>query len=162
MINRKQMRILFVIYLIIILRVIVFKYPLEQLKEIVASWSNGVLWEGLHKANFTFFRTIQLYIKHWDLKEINSFANLIGNVLAFIPLGYILPRVCKAAKNFFVCMSIALLFITGIELFQLFSAFGIFDVDDILLNMIGALLGYLLYLPASLIWKQRIEASEHK
>ena len=40
----------------------------------------------------------------------------------------------------------AFLFVTGIEVFQLFSAFGAFDVDDILLNCFGAVLGYLVYL----------------
>ena len=39
----------------------------------------------------------------------------------------------------------ALLFVLGIEIFQLFSGFGAFDVDDILLNCMGAIWGYLIY-----------------
>ena len=35
--------------------------------------------------------------------------------------------------------------VLGIEFFQLFSAFGAFDVDDILLNVAGAMTGYLVY-----------------
>lgn len=41
----------------------------------------------------------------------------------------------------------AFLFVLGIEVFQLFSAFGAFDVDDILLNCVGAIIGYLFYFP---------------
>ena len=36
----------------------------------------------------------------------------------------------------------AFLLVCGIELFQLFTAFGAFDVDDILLNCVGAMIGY--------------------
>ncbi|MDE6128448.1 MAG: VanZ family protein, partial [Lachnospiraceae bacterium] len=134
MINKKYMRILFVLYLLILMKVIIFKYPLERMLQIAASWRKDVFWEGLSGANFELFRTIKLYIRHWDNKGINSFGNLIGNIIAFIPLGYMLPRLYKIFENLFICMATALLFILGIELFQLFSAFGIFDVDDILLN----------------------------
>ncbi len=39
------------------------------------------------------------------------------------------------------------LLVLGIEVFQLFSAFGAFDVDDILLNCVGAVIGYVCYFP---------------
>lgn len=147
--TRKNMRILFIVYLLILVKVIVFKYPLEQLKEIASGWRREVLWEGLQGANFELFRTIKLYIRYWDHRGINSFANLVGNVAAFIPFGYLLPRVCKAAENLLFCMAAAFLFVTGIEVFQLLSAFGFFDVDDILLNCLGVFLGYLFFK----IWK---------
>ena len=145
MISKKHMRILFVIYLLILLRVIVFKYPLAQMREIAASWKREVFWEGLGSANFELFKTIKLYIRHWDNKGINSFGNLIGNIVAFIPLGYMLPRICKASRHFIICMVQVFFLVLGIELFQLLSAFGVFDVDDILLNCLGALAGYLFF-----------------
>ena len=145
MINKKYMRILFIVYLVVLIKVIVFKYPLVQLKQIADSWSRDVFWEGLQSANFEFFRTIKLYIRNWDNKGINSFGNLIGNVLAFIPMGYLLPRLFEACRNLFFCMVSVLLFVLGIELFQLLSNFGIFDVDDILLNCLGAFIGYIFF-----------------
>ena len=39
----------------------------------------------------------------------------------------------------------AFLFVLGIEVFQLFSAFGAFDVDDIILNCFGVLIGRAVY-----------------
>ena len=146
--TKKQVRVLFILYLLILLKVIVFKYPWWRLREIMAGWQKDVLWEGLQGANFTLFKTIRLYVRHWNLKEINSFGNLVGNVIAFMPFGYLLPRVWKAAQHVVVCMGAAFLTVVGIELFQLLSAFGIFDVDDILLNCLGALLGYLCFLAA--------------
>ncbi|MBD5511471.1 MAG: VanZ family protein [Lachnospiraceae bacterium] len=154
MINKKYMRILFILYLLLLMKVIIFKYPFEVMRQIAASWKKEVFWEGLSGANFELFRTIKLYVRHWDNKGINSFGNLIGNIIAFIPLGYLMPRLHKIFENLFVCMATALLFILGIELFQLFSAFGIFDVDDILLNGLGTLIGYLCFVLMKLLAKE--------
>ncbi len=51
----------------------------------------------------------------------------------------------------------AFLFVLGIEVFQLFSAFGAFDVDDILLNCVGAVLGYFVYLAYEGIKRRRLK-----
>ncbi len=64
----------------------------------------------------------------------------------------------KGAAKFPVLLLNAFLFVLGIEVFQLFSAFGAFDVDDILLNCFGASLGWLMYW----VWerrKKRVEGS---
>lgn len=136
-------RVIFLIYLIILIKVIVFKYPLSQMKEIVNNWEKDVIWEGLGTANFTLFKTIKMYIKY--SYKLNSFENLIGNIVAFVPFGFMLPYVMKWGKYFWVMFLNAFIFVLGIELFQLFSAFGAFDVDDILLNCMGAVWGWLFY-----------------
>ncbi len=133
-------RVLLVLYLLLVIRVIVFKYPLEDLKAIVAGWRQDVIWEGLESANFTLFRTIRMYICYYD--RLNSFENLFGNVLIFVPCGILYPLAFPGKKNFLLFLSAVLILVSGIELFQLFSAFGAFDVDDILLNCLGAGIGY--------------------
>ena len=137
-------RTIFFIYLLIVIKLIIFKYPYEQLKAIADSWEKGVILEGLDTANFTLFKTIRMYIKY--SYKLNSFENLIGNIVVFVPYGLLFPCVLKKGSNVFVMLLNAFLFVTGIEIFQLFSAFGAFDVDDILLNCVGAVIGYLLYL----------------
>lgn len=137
-------RTIFFIYLLIVIKLIIFKYPYEQLKAIADSWERGVILEGLDTANFTLFKTIKMYIRYSH--KLNSFENLIGNIVVFIPFGLLFPYVMKRGRNFLVMLFNAFLFVTGIEIFQLFSAFGAFDVDDILLNCVGAVIGYLLYL----------------
>ena len=47
MINKKYMRILFILYLLILLKVIIFKYPFTVMQQIADSWSKEVFWEGL-------------------------------------------------------------------------------------------------------------------
>lgn len=136
---------LFFLYLLVIIKVIVFKYPLSQLKEIVDSWQKDVVLEGLYTANFIPFKTIKMYIRYYDLPGLRSFSNLFGNILIFIPVGILMPMVHKASQNIWIMLINAFIFVIGIEIFQLFSAFGAFDVDDIILNCFGVLLGRALY-----------------
>ena len=103
-----------------------------------------MILEGLDTANFTPFKTIRMYIDYAYMR--NSFENLVGNILVFVPFGFLLPYVWKKAGSFWVMLLNAVIFVLGIEVFQLFSACGAFDVDDIILNCLGAVWGYLFYL----------------
>ena len=144
--KRKQLiSVLFFLYLLFIIRAIVFKYPLAQLVEIADAWQKDVILEGLHTANFVPFKTIKMYIQYYDLPGLRSFSNLFGNILVFVPVGIMLPMVHKGSKNVFIMIFNALMFIIGIEVFQLFSNFGAFDVDDIILNIFGVLIGGYIY-----------------
>ena len=143
--QKRLISVIFFLYLLFIIRVIVFKYPLSQMQEIVNSWQKDVVLEGLNTANFVPFKTIKMYIQYYDLPGLRSFSNLFGNVLVFIPVGLMLPMVHRASKNILVAIINTLFFIVGIEVFQLFSNFGAFDVDDIILNCFGVLIGRAVY-----------------
>ncbi|MBR1855252.1 MAG: VanZ family protein [Lachnospiraceae bacterium] len=71
---------------------------------------------------------------------------IILNLLLFVPLGFLLPIVfpgfVKSGKKVFLA---GLMFSVGIELTQLFSG-RMFELDDIIANSLGALLGYLIFL----------------
>lgn len=140
--QEKWLCLLFFAYVIFLIKVIVFKFSFEQLDAIVDSWRKDVIWEGLSTANFTPFKTIKMYICYYRMEGINSFENLFGNIFLFVPFGYLLPFVHRASRNVFILLANAFLFVVGIEVFQLFSAFGAFDVDDIILNCLGAIIGY--------------------
>ena len=66
---------------------------------------------------------------------------LIGNMLMFIPMGIMLPLVFKNInkKNIFV---IAILITLSIEILQPIVGRS-FDIDDIIMNLIGSIIGYL-------------------
>ena len=72
-------------------------------------------------------------------------ANLVGNIVGFIPLGILLPvlfRNYNSAKKV-----IATVFVVSLsfEIVQLFTVLGNFDVDDLMLNTLGGSLGYLIF-----------------
>ena len=133
----------FFLYIIVLIKLIIFKYSTEYLMGIVRTWEKGVILEGLSTANFTPGKTIRMYIRYFP--RFNGFPNLVGNVLAFIPYGYLLPRVYPRCRRWWRVFYCAVVFVLCIELFQLFSAFGAFDVDDIILNVSGAMIGYMIY-----------------
>ncbi len=163
--DRQKRQILFAVYFLFVIKVIIFKYPFEQLRAIMDTWSKEVVLEGLDTANFTLFKTIHMYIDYSYM--LNSFENLAGNVVVFIPYGMFLPSIWNRFRNFADTFLAGFLFSLSIEIFQLFSAFGAFDVDDVLLNSVGVIIGYLMYMVFELIeWIvkkiKRIKKSENK
>lgn len=80
-----------------------------------------------------------------DAVLVHCIINLLGNVLLFIPTGLWLPKLCPKQRNFFrfffTCLGVILL----VETVQLFTLRGSFDVDDIILNLFGMMLGFILY-----------------
>ncbi|MCI8523701.1 MAG: VanZ family protein, partial [Lachnospiraceae bacterium] len=91
---------LFVLYILIVIKVIIFKYPYEELRAIASSWRRDVILEGLGTANFTPFKTIKMYIDY--AYKLNSVENLAGNVLVFVPFGFLFPFVAREGERFFV------------------------------------------------------------
>ncbi|WP_347552494.1 VanZ family protein [Pseudalkalibacillus hwajinpoensis] len=73
------------------------------------------------------------------------FKNIIGNILLFMPLGFLVPVVSKKGESILLIAIIGLVTSTIIELLQYFIAQRIFDIDDILLNALGAVVGYLAF-----------------
>lgn len=73
--------------------------------------------------------------------------NFVMNIVAFIPFGFFLPFLSYSAgkKRFSYVILCAFSFTLLIEFIQLILKVGTFDVDDILLNTIGGLLGFILY-----------------
>ena len=140
---QKWKKIVFTVYLLVLVKVIIFKYPFDELYAIAQTWRRNVILEGLGTANFIPFKTIKMYIKYAD--KLNSFENLAGNIMAFVPFGFLLPLVRKNESKLADIFANALILVIGIEVFQLFSAFGAFDVDDVILNCFGAVIGYFIY-----------------
>ena len=64
--------------------------------------------------------------------------NIVGNIVLFIPFGFIFKYLFKLQIRYLLLITI--LFSLSIELLQLLIG-RVFDIDDILLNMIGSILG---------------------
>lgn len=71
--------------------------------------------------------------------------NLAGNVIMFVPLGFLVPCIWQKTGKFGWHLLTMVLSIVGIELIQLFTLLGTCDVDDLLLNLVGTTMGFLLW-----------------
>lgn len=90
-------------------------------------------------SNFIPFKELLRY-------EIGSYLfikNALGNILIFLPFGFFVSYILKTEKKSYI-LFIALLISSTIEFTQ-FIIGRVFDIDDIMLNVVGALLGFYLY-----------------
>lgn len=96
-------------------------------------------------SNFIPFRTISLYMKGITDGTMNidiPIKNLIGNLLLFAPMGLYLTCGIKKISDIKNYIAFIIVILICIELGQLFLRRGSFDIDDFILNLTGAVLGY--------------------
>lgn len=102
-------------------------------------------WHSIHGGliNLVPFRSTIRYLTEFDSYNIDIvLMNTLGNVIIFIPFGFLLPLLFKQINNVKMASKIFIKFILLIESLQLLTFTGVFDIDDIMLNMLGALIGY--------------------
>ena len=138
--HRKRNILLFVIYSAIMLWLLFDR----------AGGIDGMPYWDQIRANLNLepFHTIKLFLNVLDSRVYSATAiiNLGGNVILFIPLGFFLPRVFPSLRKFRRTLLATALIIIAVELAQLFTLLGSCDIDDLILNVMGATIGYLLFL----------------
>ena len=112
---------------------------------------NGFNFSGFDniqdRINLVPFKTIMTFVKEFDSMYSTSqiMLNLFGNVCAFMPMALFLPLLFKRQNKVFQFVITLTLMILGIEFLQLITGSGRFDIDDLILNLFGAVLVYLLF-----------------
>ena len=103
---------------------------------------------GSYGNNFVPFKEIMRYKLFSNL----FMKNVIGNMLLFLPYGYFVGKFFSG-KNKILTFFLVFLASVSIEYTQL-SIGRVFDVDDIMLNLIGGSIGYTLYLFSDRIYNK--------
>lgn len=99
----------------------------------------------VRKSNFIPFKSVIFYLNAFVNDSLNKsiiYTNLLGNIVAFMPMGFFLPVLFKKLrklKNFLIAM---LIILVGVELIQLFTGAGECDIDDVILNLFGAIIAF--------------------
>ena len=116
-------------YFLFLLRIIIFKNGFNS-------------YDYKYDYNLHFFN----FINQWYDKGIDAtlLVNVLGNVALFIPLSIILLNYCKCLNNTNIIF-ISFLTSFSFELIQLSTGCGFFDIDDILLNTLGGIIGLIIY-----------------
>lgn len=112
-------------------------------------------WHSIHGGliNLVPFRSTIRYLTEFDSYNLDIvLTNTLGNVIIFIPFGFLLPLLFKQINNLKMASKIFIKFILLIESLQLLTFTGVFDIDDIILNMLGALIGYGSFVGMKYIW----------
>ncbi|WP_059041455.1 VanZ family protein [Paenibacillus rubinfantis] len=142
-------RVLFVLYLGLLVKIILFKFHdfgfdvLWRQFEFSLN-SPGLVYRRLQQGNLVPLKEITRSLEGMTPHDM---VNVFGNVALFIPFGILLgvmfrQKGISSIETILYAFAVSL----SLESAQLLLAMGQFDVDDLLLNTGGALLGYFMYL----------------
>lgn len=134
--NQKLGWVLFVLYLIALTYLMFFAESLGRTGNAQAEYAY----------NLELFKEIKrFYIYREQLGWKAVTLNLGGNVAGFMPFGFIFPIISRRGKRWYNTFLLGFFLSFCIEITQLVFKVGSFDVDDLLLNTIGGILGFLCY-----------------
>lgn len=128
-------RLLFISYIVAALYFMLFSEAMGR-----------TIHSDVYRYNLVLFKEINRYIN--NIKVIGFWAvmiNLVGNIVCFIPFGIILPFTSGKFRKWYRVFLMIFIFSLFVEIIQLVFRIGAFDVDDIFLNVLGALTGYAIY-----------------
>lgn len=100
--------------------------------------------QGTYRYNLVPLKEIERFWKYRKELGIHSVYNLVGNVLGFVPAGFFISILWKNRRGFGFTVCVTFQMSLLVEILQLVFRVGSFDVDDLLLNTLGGILGYLL------------------
>ena len=93
--------------------------------------------------NFIPFKTIIEYVQRYiDGYRNLSVLNLLGNFVLFMPMGALLPCVIRKLDRFWKVNLTVLGMVVMVEIVQGILRVGSVDIDDVLFNVVGAMIGY--------------------
>lgn len=116
-------------------------------------WADfSILQYAAMQMNLVPFETIALYIRAMVRETINpeiAIANLLGNFLLFMPMGVYLPFIFKKIRTLLDYVLYMMPVLMMVELVQLLTKRGSFDIDDFILNLSGTIIGFF-------VWKSEV------
>ncbi|MDQ0352505.1 glycopeptide antibiotics resistance protein [Alkalibacillus filiformis] len=96
--------------------------------------------------NIVPFSSISNYFANFTHYNFNTwFYNTLGNIIMFIPLGVLIPIVYDRSKRLYQVVLLSFLISLIIEGMQFVTGLGVFDIDDIILNTIGGVIGFTIF-----------------
>lgn len=152
--NKKKRRviagILFILYFIVLFYFLFFSEEMGRTYN-----------ERAYHYNLVPLREIRRFIHYRQVLGTQAVVlNILGNIAAFMPFGAFLPLFSGRCRRFlytsFYSFELSLL----VELLQLVFKVGCFDVDDLLLNTIGGMLGFLLYMLVIHFWRGKKDSGK--
>jgi glycopeptide antibiotics resistance protein len=118
--------------------------------------------QNVSGGNLVPFQTIRRYKQQYELFKLHVpspygiEAQIYGNILIFIPFGFVLPILFRRFRN--PLRSIGLVFFLSllVESIQRVFRIGQFDVDDIILNATGGIIGFVAFIIGDwLMWEYK-------
>ncbi|WP_277220815.1 VanZ family protein [Peptoniphilus vaginalis] len=97
---------------------------------------------GAWGVNLVPFRTMRNYIKYSGF--LHTLINIFGNIIIFIPFGILLPELFPRFRKLLKILGGSIAASFFVEFIQFFIGRSV-DIDDLILNVFGSLIGYLIW-----------------
>lgn len=81
------------------------------------------------------------YYEAFQSSSLIGWRNIFLNIAMFIPFGFLLPKVFKRLQSVGAVVCSAVLTSLVVEIVQVITKRGVFEFDDIINNVIGAIIG---------------------
>jgi len=133
-----------ILYTIVLTKLILFKRSPAYIKDHFLHLTLRAAKANLHKAYLQPFESIKFYLSG-RMPFTYVFVNLIGNIVGFIPLAIFLALLFRPLRSATTCIICIFLISVGFELFQLVTSLGVCDIDDVILNTFGGMIGYSIF-----------------
>lgn len=147
--NNKAMKInlyiFFALYLLLFVTLTLFDPMWGRNGLGIANWSKELLNRYINESfNIIPFKTIIEYFRSFNglLDTLTIMFNLFGNLVACMPLAFFLPMLFKKQNNIKTFCLTMIGIVISIELLQFITMSGSCDIDDLILNVAGAVLMY--------------------
>lgn len=143
-------KLLFLAYIVFLLYFLIF-----------SEWYGRSGEMDTYRYNLVLFQEIQRFWNHREQLGWIAYANLVGNVVIFIPFGFFMPMASRY-RSFLLTTFYSFGFSLLVELFQLVTKVGSFDVDDLLLNTVGGMIGFIIFAMCNWIGRRQRAVKEKK
>lgn len=100
------------------------------------------LTSGAWGVNLVPFRTMKNYMRYSGF--LHTLTNIFGNVIIFIPFGILVPEIFPNFRKLLKILGLSIATSFFVEFIQFFIGRSV-DIDDLILNVLGALIGYLIW-----------------
>ena len=138
----------FCLYIVFLLSLTLFDTYFNRNGINIFSLDKDMVKEYMNSSfNIIPFKTIKLYFNSYNggyLSKSLFLYNIIGNLCALMPLSFFLPLLFKKQNNIIIFILTIILIVIGIESMQFLTLSGSCDIDDLILNLSGSLVLYLI------------------
>lgn len=140
---RKFSHILFAVcwvgYLVLLIYIVLFKGSWDATRDFLEMIYNGTALER-RKVYLRPFESTKMFLELWEYSYARW--NVLGNIILFVPFGTLMIGFAKKMRGALASFGLSFAASLGFEMIQFLYGIGEFDVDDIMLNVLGAILGY--------------------
>ena len=139
----------FLVYIIMIFNLTLFDELYGRQGLTVIDWNMETLKKYFNESfNIVPFHTIKLFINGYNNDVVSKhvfYENIYGNILAFIPFAFFIPLIFKKINKYYKFLMIMIIIILQIEFLQFITMSGACDIDDVILNLVGSSIAYLIF-----------------